>query len=403
MSTAHILMLAPALPWPANTGGAVRIAEIFKGLNRHFRVTFMAPSSGMTPPDVPSFADIKAVRTPAPNRFRALGEMALRRYPYHAALYRSAKVKREVSKFLAYEQVHLIYCHFMYASEFLPPHTQVPVCLDSHNVDREYWVSKIDASKGLKRWLARINAQCVLRYEESLLHRMSAYICVSAEDSIASRQYACPPVKHILTAPNGVDLDHYNPSSFSAAEPLTLGFLGSLDVGMNVSSIRHFYMNTWQLVRKLLDPMPRLMLIGRNPAPSLIRLMGKDPSVHFTGTVDDVKPWLGQTDIFIAPLIEGAGTKLKTLEAMAMGLPIVGTPLAFQGLGGINGREYLVAKNDEEFAQSIAMLAKAPAQRLALGHAARAFVEQRFGWNIITDRLAMDLSACFQLQSRIDS
>lgn len=398
MNKAHILMLTPAFPWPANTGGLVRIAEVFKGLRRHFRVTLIAPGQCNIPSDlIDANSEIRIVTPPSNRRLSTLPKMLLSRKPYHAMLYRSESMVRAVASCLENERIDLIYCHFIYTSEYLPPSTRIPVCLDSHNVDRQYWGSKAQSSTGFKRWITRINARRVQQYETALLPRFNAYVCVSTEDSDITRQYACPPVQHILTAPNGVDLNYYSPRHFAANRSLTLGFLGSLDVGMNVASVRHFYINTWPRIRSVIKPTPRLLLIGRNPAASLTQLMGKDSNVHFTGTVADVRPWLEQTDIFVAPLIEGAGTKLKTLEAMAMGLPIVGTPLAFQGLGGAHGLEYLVADSDEKFTQGIAMLEKAPDRRAAMGYAARSFVKERFGWDSITDRLAMDLSASFRL------
>ncbi len=400
MSSSHILMLAPAFPWPANTGGLVRIAEVFRGLQKHFRVTLMAPGAGNVPSDLTA-GDSKVVATPQATlgRVRVLTRFLLSRDPYHATTYQSRAMARKVEAYLQHDPVDLVYCHFIYSLEYIPSSLRIPVCVDSQNVDRHYWGSKVAQARGLTRLVTAINAQRVVRYEAARLPRIHAYVCVSTEDNEDTRRYACPPVKHVLTAPNGVDLTHYIPQQHSSLpdKPLTLGFLGSLDVGMNIESMRQFYLKIWPRIRAQIKPAPRLLLIGRNPAPSLIRLTEKDQSVQFTGTVTDTRPWLEQTDISIAPLVEGAGTKLKTLEAMAMGLPIVGTPLAFQGLNGTNTRDYFEAATDEEFTHYTAILAASPERRVAMGTAARKHVEQFFGWDAITDRLAEELSDCFGL------
>lgn len=399
MSRSHILMLAPAFPWPLDTGGKVRIAELYRGLRRHYRVTLLAPWTGRGSAPIPDDG-VVAVRTTRPSRLSLCIRMLFSHDPYHAQLYRSRSMAERVNRYLRENGTDLVYAHFLYSAQYVPKESAAPVCLDPHNIDSQYWGSKVSASRGLYRVLAAANHVRVCAYERSLLPRFSAYVCVSEEDRVQTRHYACPPVKHVLTAPNGADLQAFVPSPRPRKKGavLTLGFLGSLDIGMNVQSVRRFYKQVWPLLRARLPACPNLLLIGRNPAPSLRRLVNGDPAVTFSGTVADVRPWLDRTDIFIAPLIEGAGTKLKTLEAMAMGLPVVGSPIAFLGLGGEDGRHYRSAANDEAFVEAVVELAASPELRRQLGRAARKHVEDQFGWDRITDSLAADLATCFHLR-----
>jgi len=347
-------------------------------------------------------ADATPIVTPPISRSGLLFRLLLQSDPYHAQLYRSSVVAAAVAEQLRRDNIDLIYCHFLYSAQYLPRSVGVPVCVDPHNVDREYWSSKVAAARGLRRLVTVLNRNRVCRYERKLLDRFQAYVCVSNDDRRITQEYASPPVPHVLTAPNGVDARAFAPAAKpppDATTPLTLGFLGSLDVPMNVASVRRFYGQVWPHLCQALAPrQTRLLLIGRNPDPSLIRLTRGDPGVVYSGTVPDVRPWLAQLDIFVAPLVEGAGTKLKTLEAMAMGLPVVGTPLAFLGLGGESGRHFHCAGDDRAFVAAIADLAASPARRQQMGTAARAYVETRFSWDCITDRLAHDLSRCFGLR-----
>ena len=398
----HILMLSPGLPWPPTTGGSVRIDALYRGLRRHFDVTFVS-AFGSWPKleDLPE-GRIETVSMPQPNPLSTLFRLLSRRAPYHHVRYASVPAQKRVRQIIEKEQVDLIYVHFLYAIQYLPRNCKIPICVDPHNVDGEYWGSKLAASKGLRRFIVSINRDRVLAYEHHILPRIQAYVCVSEDDCRKTREYATPPVPHILLAENGVDLNAYSRSPLrQSSSELVLGFLGSLDVEMNVKSVARFYQKVWPGLRVSLSAWnPRLLLIGRNPSRTLIRLIDGDTSVTVTGTVPSVIPWLEKTDILIAPLVEGAGTKLKTLESMSIGLPVVGSPIAFLGIGGKDGTHYRCVKDDKAFVAAVLELASSPERRHAIGRNARALVEERFGWDRITDCLAAQLCEHIGLVSK---
>jgi glycosyltransferase involved in cell wall biosynthesis len=342
----------------------------------------------------------ESLQAPPRSRAWALIQMLLGGVPYHAALYRAPAARRRVGKLLVENPIDLVYAHFLYTLPYVPRADAPPVCVDTQNVDGDYWGSKVVAARGINRWIAATNLRRVLAFERGQLDRIAAYVCVSESDAERTRAYASPPVPHILCSPNGVDT-----AAFTVRAPpdlqvndLVLGFLGSLDIGMNIRSIERFYRNHWPAVRaRLARWRLRLLLIGRDPAARLVRMVAGDPSVQLTGTVPDVRPWLNRVDILIAPLCEGAGTKLKTLEAMASGLPVVGSPLAFLGIGGENGRHYLRVDEDAGWGDALTSLAESSAHRAEMGREARKWIEHHFDWTAITNRLAEQLAACFKL------
>lgn len=118
--------------------------------------------------------------------------------------------------------------------------------------------------------------------------------------------------------------------------------------------------------------------------------------MEVTGTVPDIRPWLRKADIFAAPLTEGAGTKLRVVEAMATGLPVVGTDLALRGLKGQDGVHYLRANDDDSFARCVATLGASLPQRAKMGMRARQLVEENFTWGRITACLANELEAALK-------
>lgn len=136
------------------------------------------------------------------------------------------------------------------------------------------------------------------------------------------------------------------------------------------------------------------LLIGRNPPSWFQNKLKSDKFVVFTGTVNDVYPWLNKVDILCLPLDQGAGTKLRVLEAMAVGLPIVGNSFAFSGIENIlDGKNVLVADDDISFASRICELILNFDMRIRIGHEARKVVETSYDWNIIIKNLSENLKA----------
>jgi glycosyltransferase involved in cell wall biosynthesis len=130
-------------------------------------------------------------------------------------------------------------------------------------------------------------------------------------------------------------------------------------------------------------PEVSVTIVGRNPGPA-VRELGQMPGVTVTGTVDDVRPFLDEAEVYIVPLRIGGGTRLKIFEAFAMKKAVVSTTIGAEGLNLEDGRQIALADNPEAFASAIvAMLRDAP-RREALGEQGRRMVEQRHSWDSIT-------------------
>ncbi|MDE2491335.1 MAG: glycosyltransferase, partial [Elusimicrobia bacterium] len=128
-------------------------------------------------------------------------------------------------------------------------------------------------------------------------------------------------------------------------------------------------------------------IVGSSPTEAVLRAARETPGVSVTGTVPDVRPHLAEAAVFVAPIRLGRGIKGKVLEAFAMGLPVVASPLAAEGLGARPGRELLAARGDAAFADAVVALLDSPARRAELGAAGRRFAVERCDWN----RLAQGL------------
>jgi glycosyltransferase involved in cell wall biosynthesis len=187
--------------------------------------------------------------------------------------------------------------------------------------------------------------------------------------------------------PNGVDTEYFRPDGTTAARPHSLVFAGGMDWYPNRIAMEWLVSEVWPaLVRDRTDR--TLTVIGKAPPPALVALGQADPRVQVTGFVPDVRPFVLQSAVYICPIRVGGGTRLKVLDALAMGRPLVSTGVGVAGLGLRDGIEYLRAETASELVQCVRRLEDDPALRSRIAAAGQAAVASRFAWNRVEGILA---------------
>ena len=389
----RMLMVSPAAPWPATTGGLVRIAAILRQMARHFDVTFVSPRGPAQ--RVPSDLPVRFICPPIGDARVLRRTLALidPSRPFHAVVYSRTGIDRLIDKELRVGRYDVVYSHFIYGMDYLRA-SPLPIVVDQQNVDRLYWQNKADQSTFPVNLFAAWNTWRTVRYEAGVLPGIWAYVSVSEEDREQTRAYAAGPARHFWVAPNGVDTQRFVPGRPSGLPgAVTLGYLGSMDLQMNIEAVERFCRILLPRIRQTLaGTTVSFLVIGRQPSAALRALADRTADVSFSGTVDDVVPWLQRVDILVSPLRIGAGTKLKVAEAMSCGLPVVGSSLAFAGLPGRSGEHYLRANTDDEFVAAVCRLVAEPAARAEMGRRARQLAQSSLEWDAIGDRLAEDIA-----------
>jgi glycosyltransferase involved in cell wall biosynthesis len=164
-----------------------------------------------------------------------------------------------------------------------------------------------------------------------------------------------------------------------------LVFTGKMDFRPNVDAVLWFTQGVLPLIREEL-PETRFWVVGKDPHPRLAPL-GGDPAVVLTGAVEDVRPYIAAAAVYVVPLRIGGGTRLKVLEAMAMGKAVVSTALGCEGFDVVPDQELVVADTPSEFAAAVLALLRDPSRGERLGRAARRFAGSRYDWRIIVPRM----------------
>ena len=357
----EIVLVAPGV---ASEEDAERLAEMFAEVH-------LVPRARWTPALSGSFEPV------AMDRFSRLPAMDLR------AARAVAEAVRSVSARRPFDVVHV---------------RQLPMAGYAADLRPKKLLELIDSETlGAERTRPRtvrtmLRAVVAARVEERAMAGFDIVTAVAEAD--AERLRRLRPCHRIDVVPNGVDTERFAPEMNEPEEDTTLVFVGAMSFGPNVAAMQWFCAHVFPTVRAL-HPQARLEIVGRGPSDA-VRSLEEIDGVTVTGEVDDVRPYLARATAFVAPMVSGSGIKNKVLEAMAMRLPVVATPLGVEGLALVPDEEVLVAPTAGAMAQAIVELLDDPMKRRSIGASARAVVEQRYTWDACAasyERLWHELAA----------
>jgi glycosyltransferase involved in cell wall biosynthesis len=215
------------------------------------------------------------------------------------------------------------------------------------------------------------------RAEEIRIARMADIVISISEHDKQIFETLAPQSRHILV-PTGQDIDFYK-NYPRPEEPgdLMVVFYGFLNNPENTLALLRLYQRILPLIRERI-PGVRLLVLGASPPPEIVKWV-EDGRTQVTGFVDDVRPYLARASVMILPLEIAGGFRSRVVEAMAMGIPVLGTSNALQSLGFREGREGYIAEDDRALAEKSTELLKNAALRRTVGEAGRRFVEERYG------------------------
>jgi glycosyltransferase involved in cell wall biosynthesis len=252
-----------------------------------------------------------------------------------------------------------------------------PLVVDSHEIayDLARQFARADASLG-RRLYAAANWR-KLRREELRTYRDADGVCLC---SAADEQRLLDQVPGVRTAvvPNAADVEYYQPRPTDPPpDGRTVVYFGLLSTVPNINGVTHFAQNIWPHIAAMHQE-ARWKIIGGRPPPLLQALAG--PRVELTGFVADLRPHLAAAEVVVVPLRLGGGTRLKIVEAMAMGKAIVSTTLGAEGIDAVPGRDLLIEDEPAAFADAVNRLLSDPCLVARIGKSARQLAVNRYGW-----------------------
>jgi len=394
----RILIVCPEPPAPPTWGFALRVYNLARELSRHHDVSLLTYDTGDPTRDWAHLAELFTVHSvPAPARakrqaqLRSLGS----RTSFHCGRLLSQPMQQAITDLVAREHFDVIQVESSQMAGFAFPAGPVLV-LDEHNIEHDLLGRDAGTERSLPRRLyKRIEQRKVRREEIGFWGRVSGCAVTSLDDE--RRLHDGDPSTRTCVVANGVDLVHFTPAP-AATEPAGLVFVGSINYRPNTDAVLHCAEAILPLVRERVST-ATLTVVGQGAPHSVRRL--ESPAVRIAGEVADVRPYLAAAAVVVVPLRSGGGTRIKVLEALAMGKAVVTTSLGCEGIEVEDGRHVLIADDPETFAACVVRLLGDEELSLRLGMAGRRLVESRYGWESVTRRLEAFHEQLIALQSRV--
>lgn len=380
------------LPFPATGFGALqRTHHLVRQLARRFEVHLFAVRTGSgTTEDVLGMGVASCHLSPAkpiPSRLLAgvAGMAGPRTYWEHLFDHRALQVALANA---ARGGAGILLLDTLYLEPYRRSAPCLPLVVTHHNVESDLARQRAALHTGPLRGFLNRQAQLTERLEATLCPAASLNLAVSADDETRLRAIAGDVP--LFTVPNGVDIDYFRPDPSVTRAPHSLVFAGGMDWFPNREAIQWLAQDVWpRLVER--EPRRTLTVIGKAPPPEIEALAARDSRVRVLGFVPDIRPHIAAASAYICPIRVGGGTRLKVLDALAMGVPLVATPLAVEGLGLGDGTHFLGATTADAFVEQLQRLDDDPDLGARVAGAGRSLVERAFSWDGIGERLAARL------------
>lgn len=400
----NILMLSSTFPYPPSRGGTeIRTFNLLKYLAQNHAVTLVTqlPPQVTAPITAPvTAAEVAALRqwvkelvlfplpmgTPSGQSLlrmsgplQRLAQSWMTGTPPNVLHRYSSAMQTWIDQAVASGQYDAITCEHSVNEIYIRPEfrQQLKTVVDVHSSVYAWTRNHLEMGASQHPWRDRLYLPLLKRYERRYCAKFSQIVVTTEDDRQELLPFSAQPIRVI---PNGVDLNLFphrtvDPSGFE------LAFVGAMDASHNIDAARYFALEVMPLLRQRY-PQTTFRIVGARPTDAMQQL-AQQPGVVVTGAVESMVDELHKATVCVIPLRTGFGIKNKTLEAMAAGVPVVGSDRALEGLavdGATVPLRALRANSTPAFLEAITRLFEATALRQALSAAGRIFIEREYTW-----------------------
>ncbi len=409
-----VLMITPVFPYPLKSGGQVRVFNVIKHMSAFCDISVLslieshdlqfidkvAPYCSRVETVLVGVYDNKIQKLRS-----ALSPRNLRRTfkrlckwiggaPFHTCRFYDPDFEKKLIEMAVgggFDIIHAVYAQFApYLLTAKKANDGLATVLV--DIDLAFVVTQREhsARKGIAKALLATDHKRVANCVANEWPEFDRIIAMSGTDK--RKLLGLEPSLDVSVVPNGVDIEYFQPVPEQGTKAKTIAFLGGSLHYPNVDALNFFINESFPDIRRDV-PEASLLVIGEFAPQALevAKARGSSPlaeeNIQFTGFVDDVRPHLRDCSMLIAPLRIGGGTRLKILEAMAMGVPVVTTSVGCEGIDAVHGRDMVVADTPKEFAEGVKKVLQNASFREELAVNARSVVERNYDWKRIADTL----------------
>ena len=297
--------------------------------------------------------------------------------------YASQEMRKLVQQYLKSGSVDVVQAEYLQMGQHVPAYPGVLKILTLHEVEFANLRSELRNQSGRDaRWRLYYDWMVQFNYEVRMCLRFDRVVCMTDEDKATLQRFV--PSEKLYTIPIGVDCEYFapdKPNGDATSVPRVL-FVGNYRHPPNQEAVYYFAGEILPLIHREL-PETEFNVVGANIQLLDQRRLSLKEKTNFIGYVDDLRCSYRQASLFVAPILSGNGMRVKVLEAGAMGMAVVASPIAIQGFRTGTEECFRVANSPEAFAREVLIVLRNPGQRRRLGVNFRNMVEQCYDWRII--------------------
>jgi glycosyltransferase involved in cell wall biosynthesis len=402
MRALNVAVLDEELPFPLTSGKRIRTYNLLARLADRHRVTLLCRKN----PDRREAATAeRAFRAlgigtvvvdhavppkSGPGFYARLAGNLLSPLPYSVSSHASRSLADAVHLHAAENRVDVWHCEWTPYAQVLrdafgPRLGEMRWSVMAHNVESLIWRRFAETTDNpMKRWYIRRQLRKFERFERWAYSAATAAIAVSRDDAHLMRTEF--GATRVSVVDNGVDVSYFRANRDVERDPARMLFMGSLDWRPNQDAAALLLSEILPAVRAA-DPRARAVLVGRRPPAWLRDRVEMTPGAELHADVPDVRPFLARCGFLIVPLRIGGGSRLKILEALAAGTPVVSTRVGAEGLDLAPGRDLLIADSREELVSTALAAIRRPDELADTAESGRRQVLARYSWDLLAERL----------------
>jgi glycosyltransferase involved in cell wall biosynthesis len=398
----RLLILTPTLPFPPDSGGDIRVFHLLRHLSSSFEIHLLSYRAGTTTGAAEHLvqqAGIAAVHdyvggADSRNAFVSLRSLInfWHGAPHSISMQRDPSFVACLSNLISAVRFDAVLVDHLYMMQYAGMFGSLPVFYSATDVEtrkfqRWYGADRVTLGRRVLHWA---QTQLIQWHESRLRGRVKATFATSSADS--DFLLALNRGGRFVVVPNGVDLRYFQPRSRETFDgPPAVFFVGSMFYKPNHDAATILARDIFPLVRRQL-PDAVCHIVGKTGANDYSALNRPECGVMMHGSVVDIRPFLLRSQILVAPLLAGSGTRIKILEAMAAGTPVVSTTIGAEGLDYTPGKNIVIANSVEEIAATVVGLLQDRERCFEIGRNGRQLVEKSYSWEASADVMKNEIN-----------